>query len=204
MAVHGELGGGRLLRQHGRRGDGPHGAGQRLGHRELGHGGGHLGAPGLVPLVLGAGILPGRGGGLGGGLSGGVILAGAAHVAVERRGQLLVGGEVPGGVLPLLEVDEAGAPVPALPPVLVEGAVAQGVGLVPAGAAEGADVLPQHGTAHGPRDGLEGVAAVLQLGLAIREAEGAVVTWLGGEIHLGFKFSEAEEDLGSLKKDRMT
>ena len=82
-------------------------------------------------------------------------------------------GEVAGGVLLLLEVGEWGAPGAELA-VLVEGAVVLGVGGVPGGLAEGADVPPEHGADHPPGGVLHGVTLVLHLGFPVGETELAI------------------------------
>ena len=114
---------------------------------------------------------------------------GSPHVllAGEGPGQLLGGArEIASGVFLLLKVGERGslAVVFAVP---VEGAVPLSVGMVSSGLADGAPVHPQHGAAHQSGGVLHGVALVLNLGLAVRETELAVVYFHGGRI-----FEDAE------------
>ena len=120
---------------------------------------------------------------------------GSPHVLLAGKGpgQLLGGaGEVASGVLLLLEFGERGSLAIVLP-VLVEGAVPLGVGVVPGGVADGAPVSPEHGAGHQTGGVLHGVATVHSHGLTVRQTELAVVQ------HGGFLEENEKHQLADLR-----
>ena len=102
------------------------------------------------------------------------VVAGSDVVWVGKV-EPLDGGQVACGVLLLLELHQAGSLAAAESPVLVEGAVALGVGHVPGGVAVRTRVAPQHWTRDQTCSVLHHVTPVLILTLSVGETEAADV-----------------------------